>query len=462
MQTFLRYKKRAGGFEMVLKRWSGSSMTLFVAAFLLCGTAFFCTPGGDRGREPPSQTGSVVFIHPDGSSAAMWAALRMLDRGPDGMTHWDSLEEMGLYRGHLRDSTNASSQGGATTHAYGVKARFHNYGIDPENPFDSLSGKPMSIMEEAKEAGKAVAIINSGHICEPGTGVFMANAPDRNMTDVISEQIIESGADIIMAGGEVFLLPEGEVGVHGQPGRRGDGKNLIRRAERLGYRVVFTRDEMMGLPPEADKVLGVFSAGHTFNDKPEQVLAEQDLPLYNSTAPSTAEMLSVTLQIMERRGRDFLIVLEEEGSDNFANVNNARGVLEALRRADAAIGEALDFLSDHPDTLLITAADSNAGAMHIVNVRNPEDFEKPLPPRMTAGSPLDGKNGEETLPFVAQPDQFGNRLRFGIAWASLTDGGGGVLARASGFNAELLPAHVDNTDIYRIMYRTLFGEAPDK
>jgi alkaline phosphatase len=310
------------------------------------------------------------------------------------------------------------------------------------------------------QAGKATAIINSGHICEPGTGVFVANAPERNMTDRISEQIVNSGADIIMSGGEVLLLPEGVVGFHGEPGRRKDGKNLIQAAEALGYTIAYTRDELLALPADTDKLFGIFSASHTFNDQPEEDLTAEGLSLYNAHAPTTAEMLTAALEILKRKDRDFLLVLEEEGSDNFANVNNAMGVLEALRRADAAIGVAQEFLQDQPDTLLITTADSNAGALHIVNVRNPENFEKPLPDRMKSGAPLDGSEGTGTPPFVTQPDQFGRRLRFGIAWASLTDGGGGVLARASGLNADMLKHHVDNTDIYRIMYTTLFGSVP--
>jgi hypothetical protein len=38
---------------------------------------------------------------------------------------------------------------------------------------------------------------------------------------------------------------------------------------------------------------------------------------------------------------------------------------------------------------------------------------------------------------------------------------GTVIARAHGFNAGYLGVNVDNTDIYRLMYRTLFGALPD-
>jgi len=403
------------------------------------------------------KTGSVIFIHPDGSGASMWGALRLLEKGPDGKTNWDKMEQMGLYRGHLKNSTNSSSHGGATVHAFGVKVNYNTYGINPKKPIKSLSGKDYSIMIEAKKAGKTIALINSGHICEPGTGVFVANSPNRDFRDIISEQIIFSGADIIFAGGEELLLPDGEIGRHNKPGRRKDGKNLIEEARKLGYTLVYNKEELSKLPLNTEKVLGVFSASHTFNDRSEEMLNDKDIPLYNENAPSVAEMTEMALKIIKHKGKNFFMVVEEEGTDNFANANNAKGTLEALSRADAAIGVAMNYIEKNPNTLLITAADSDAGGMEVVSVRNPRRFEKPLPSKQSNGAPLDGRDGTKTLPFVAAPDQFDNRLRFGISWATYDDVAGGIIAKAHGLNSELLPNNVDNTDIYRLIYATLFG-----
>ena len=86
-------------------------------------------------------------------------------------------------------------------------------------------------MTEAKEAGLATAIINSGHLAEPGTGVFVSSAAARSDFETITRQIIESGTDIILGGGEALLLPPDVVGRHGVLGIRSDGVNLVQRAE---------------------------------------------------------------------------------------------------------------------------------------------------------------------------------------------------------------------------------------
>jgi alkaline phosphatase len=427
--------------------------------FLLALALFLPPSAGAQERAPQPRLGSAVFIHPDGAGVSAWAAARVFSVGPDGDLAWDRLEHIGIYMGHMKNSVGATSHGGATSHAFGKKVVWDSYGMDGMNPLLSLSGKPFSILVEARESGLATALVNSGHIAEPGTGVFAASSTDREATDTITLQIIESGTDIILSGGEVLLLPEGQVGRHGMVGVRRDGRDLIQRAQKLGYEVVYTRAELMALPSSTKKVLGVFAGYHTFNDYAEEELRADELPLYKATAPSVAEMTAVALRILEARDQRFLLVVEEEGSDNFANANNAIGAMTALGRADEALGLALDFVDRNPETLLVTAADSDAGGMQVYPIRNP-DPNVPfmvLPPTTRNGGALDGVDGTGTPPFMSMPDQFGNRWPFAIAWASLDDNLGGVVARAHGLNAELLPGKVDNTDIFRILYATLFG-----
>ncbi|MDA0577353.1 MAG: alkaline phosphatase [Verrucomicrobia bacterium] len=402
------------------------------------------------------RTGNVIFIHPDGTSASHWTAARMMIAGPDGMINWDRLPVLAVYRGHMKTSLAATSHGGATTHAFGVKVHPDSFGMDRDQQLTALSGKPMSIMREALAAGLAVGVVNSGDIEEPGTGVFLASTKNRNNGQEIAEQVVLSGAHVILSGGERWLLPKGVKGRHGE-GERTDGKDLIAEARALGYAVVHNRVELAALPSDTRRVLGVFAHHHTFHAHPEEDLRAQGLPLYLADAPSVGEMTAAALAVLSLHDKRFLLVAEEEGTDNFCNVNNAAGAMEALRRADAAYGVARDYLQRHPATLLITAADSDASGLEVIAFP-PDRAAAPLPRTTSNGAPLDGRDGTETLPFVAEPDQFGNRLPFGIAWTGFEDGAGGILARAEGANAEALRGgSCDNSDIYRLMYLTLFG-----
>ncbi|MBD2295634.1 alkaline phosphatase [Anabaena sphaerica FACHB-251] len=428
----------------------------------------------------------VIFMHPDGTSPSHFAFARFVDQGPDGRLNWDKLSHAGVYLGHMEDQLGGTSNGGAVTHATGAKVFAESFGYEQGNlPITSLSGTNKTIVEEARDAGKVTALVQSGAIFEPGTAAFVAKTqeivnPDgsrivpRSQAAEIAKQVIMSGVDFILGGGELNLLPVGTNGFHGTAAQldaistsslQRPTENLIELAQSLGYTVVYTAEQLtalLDLPVPPTKVLGVFAPVHTFNDRPEEVLAAQGLPLYRETAPTIAEMLDVTQKLMEMHpnfNNGSITIVEEEGTDNFGNNNNAPGTLEGLRRTDAAIGVALDFIEKHPNTLMLTAADSDAGGLQVVDPRTGATVGNinNNPTTESRNVPLDGQTGANTAPFVAAPDVNGDVFQFGIGWAGTPDFSGSIVSKAHGLNADKLPATLDNTKIYELMYETLFN-----
>lgn len=406
--------------------------------------------------------GSAIFLHPDGTGLGHWNAARLLVAGPDGETHWDRLDRLAAYRPHQANWLSTTSHAGATVHAYGHKVHYDSFGMDRDQPIRSLSGFDGSLLEEAAAEGLRTGLVNSGHIAEPGTAVFVAPSDDREKVLEISAKVVGSGTDVIFAGGEVFLLPEGETGFFGREGLRKDGRNLLEEAREAGYRVIHTREELLLLPDDTEKVLGVFAPGHTFNDQTETFLAAADLPDYLPGAPSIGEMTAAALRILgSDPERDFLLVAEEEGTDNFSNHNNARGMLKAVVRADQAVGVALRFLAEQPDreTFLLVGSDSDAGHPTVYAPRDADDDYR-LPERDDNGAPVDGIDGAGGVPFVSLPDTRGNRHPFGIAWATRYDFPGSVVTKAHGPGSGRLGSSLDNTGIYRLLYLALFNREP--
>ena len=232
----------------------------------------------------------VIFIHPDGTSPAHFGMARFVKEGPDGRLNWDKLDEAAVYLGHMEDQLTGTSNGGAVTHATGVKVYAESYGFeavrdengDPtvdeatgrvvEEALLALSGSAQTIMQEAVAAGKATALINSGVIAEPGTGAFAAEVGQADVpSDAegfaafpraqfanITRQVVESGIDVIMGGGLVNYLPAGTEppadAVYATSAEQLDAisteanirpeVNLIELAESLGYTVVYTQAQM--------------------------------------------------------------------------------------------------------------------------------------------------------------------------------------------------------------------------
>lgn len=473
----------------------------------------------ERQVEARLHRSNVIFLHADGAGANHWHAARSYWFGPDATMNFDRLPEIALYRGHMLDLLGGTSNGGATTHAFGYKVDGRgSYGKDGDGlatpPTDryiqALSGFDGSIMREAAAKGLPTGIVNDGNIGEPGTGAFLAEVGNRNNWDEIARQIVQGRPGqndprpyVILGGGERNFLPRGVQGVHG-PGDRGDSLNLIEELQNAGYVVIRTRAEFNSLmselaarPDYAPRVLGLFAHHHTFNDRPEEeliarglldtsILADDkrsQLVLFGTLSgasgnpPTVAEMTEMALTILQRAAAkdrtQFFLVVEPESIDNFGNANNSIGTLTATRIADEMVGVVLNFI-DTVDrrTMLLTAADSDASGMQII----PQPMVAGVPQNVgtvTANrtgvtaqdihNPLDGLTGRGTRAFVAEPDQFGQYLAFGVAWAGGPDFSGGIVSRAAGKNAWLLSQpffteRFDNIDVYRVMYAALFRD----
>lgn len=402
----------------------------------------------------PEAPRSAIFIHPDGMGANTWMAARLMYVGPDGRLAWDELPRVALYVGPTADAVNQSSNAGATTHAYGVRARLDSYGaIDGQTP-TAASGQPLSLMREAQAAGKRVAIFNSSGLTEPGTGAFLASVPNRKDEAEIAAQILAAGPDIALGGGETYFLPKGAPGRHGE-GSREDGRNLIEEAQTAGYTVVYTREELAALPADADRVLGLFAHDETFNEGTEAALAEAGLPVFQPQAPRFDEMFAFILERFRSAPKGYFIVGNEEASDNLSGENNAPATLEAVAGADRAIALALAEARRNPALTLIVASDSDNGGMNATSddLNDPEDLPRPLPARTAVGSPLSSNRGE---PYLTPPDRDGNRIPFYITWASDSDSAGGLVARGIGPGAQRIEGTIDATEIYKALYLGLF------
>jgi alkaline phosphatase len=484
------------------------------------------------GSSLQTETGNVIFVHPDGTGLNHWTAARAYWKGPDGRLAWDALPAMAVYTGHMADALVGTSNGGATSHAFGVKVRGSgSYGRDGKGDaaraITAASGYRGSVMREAAGKGYPVGLVNDGDLAEPGTGAFLAEADDRHDHETIAAQLVfgREGRDdpapvVILGGGERFMLPEGtpvcgkritrDCAVHADPltgagPSRTDGRNLIAEAEAAGWLVIRTRDEFNRLMRTverrtgyAPRVLGLFAADDIFNDDPEESLIAAGLVTDDrapedrrgrlivwgtppgtrgANPPTASEMARLALTILERRSREarlpFMLVVEVESPDNMANANNAIGALRALGRADQVIEDAAAFVAREPGTLLLVAADSDAAGLQLISPPpvqndgrvtgingNPADavIDRRL-------FPVDGVEGRATAPFRASPDNQGRRADFAIAWTGERDVAGGVLARAAGLNSGMLATEfggvLDNTGVYRLMYRTLFGGWPE-
>jgi alkaline phosphatase len=401
----------------------------------------------------PAEKRSAIFLHPDGMGANTWTAIRLQEVGPDGRLAWDQLPAAAAYVGPLLDRVTATSNGGGTSHAWGVRAASATFGF-PAGA-EAASGAKMPLMLEAKAAGKAIAIINSASVTDAGSGTQLATVGSRRNHAAIAVQMLAAEPELLLGGGEQYFLPQGVAGRHG-PGVRQDGRNLIEEARAKGYRIVRTRTEFLEAAKTKGKILGLFAANNTFQEGSEEQVAASGKPLFHAEAPRYDEMVSTALKLLADAPNGFYLMAEEEATDNLGGDNNAAGVLDAGAGADRAIAAALAAAKANPNLTVIVASDSDCGGLQATG--DDAVAGEKLPPATKTGSPIDGVGGAGGVPFLTAPDAQGMRWPFAISWAGDGDLSGGGIARGFGPGAAVISGTVDSTDIYRALHQGLFGK----
>ncbi len=240
------------------------------------------------------------------------------------------------------DSTVTESAAAAVQMATGIKVLAKSVGIGPD-------GRVLkTILEMAKEKGKATGLVTTSGITDATPAAFVAHVERRSEEERIAEQLVNSNVNILFGGRKAFFLPEAEKG------RRKDAWNLMHEAKRNGYTLVSTAEEMRNA--QGEKILGLFNPGN--------MLFEIDRK--GSQEPSLAEMASKALDVLSRNKNGFFLMVEAGRIDHAAHMNDIGALLWDMLAFDEAIRVAYEFQKAHPDTLLIITADHETGGLVVL------------------------------------------------------------------------------------------------
>lgn len=264
------------------------------------------------------------------------------------------LVEISSFTSIVTDSAAA-----ATAMACGIKTRNNMIGTDPD-------GKPCeSVVDVAKARGKAVGIVSNTRIYDSTPAAFLTSAISRKQQGIIADHIVaESKADVLLNGGGNYLVPQQTklsdiTECQGIPvdadgiSKRSDQQNLIEVAKAKGYQFACTRDQLMNIKASTEtKIFGIFSANF-FPMAPEREL----LP----TLPTTRDMTEKSLEILSHSKSGFFLMIEGGLIDIAAHINDAATQLKETLDFDQAVGVAMEYVKQHPDTLLIVTADHETG-----------------------------------------------------------------------------------------------------
>jgi alkaline phosphatase/streptomycin-6-phosphatase len=175
----------------------------------------------------------------------------------------------------------------------------------------------------------------------------------------IAEQEVDHRVDVLLGGGRNRFTATIGSGPDA-------GKTVVQSAQAKGYRYVTDAGGLSTVPNGSKPVLGLFSTGNmslewtgpaasTGKGNTPAPCTEGQRP---ASEPSLAAMTRQAIDLLDDNNRKgFFLQVEGASIDKQDHATNACGQIGETVAFDRAIGIALDYQEDHPDTLVVVTAD---------------------------------------------------------------------------------------------------------
>jgi len=398
------------------------------AAILVSGA--ITTQISNRAEAASSHTKNVILFVGDGMGTAQRNAIRLATVGLEGKLAMDDMPYAGLiHTSSIVPVTDSAAA--ATAYASGVKTYNGAIGMDANKK------KVKTIMEYAKEAGKSTGVVTTSQVTDATGAAFGAHVEDRSkQSDIALQFITESKIDVILGGGEDFWYPAGDPGkFKDEPAEdpseksKGTQGDLVNKAKQLGYTYVSSKEELQ--KAKNGKLLGLFANEEMFQQRPE---GEGDI--YDPVV-SLPEMTKKALDTLSTNKKGFFLMVEEEGTDEFAHENNAKMTIKSGQELDKAVKIAKDFAKKNPETLVLVLADHETGGFSI----------EPVDDKDESGDGISQEDG----PFAIAK----SKLNFVVDWTTSGHTAVDIPITATGKNAELFTGIYENTEVFSKLMQAL-------
>lgn len=326
---------------------------------------------------------NVILLIGDGMGDSEITAARNFAHGAGGaFKGLDALPITGQYTHYsLNKDTKkpvyvTDSAASATAWSIGAKTYNGAIGVD-------VNGKiHTNIIELAKKNGLATGDISTAEIQDATPAAPIAHVNHRKcygpkvtaekcpeyLTEKgglgsISEQIINTRADVVMGGGMKSFKE-----LSNDP--KFAGKSLLEIAKAKGFNVVTNADELSKVTTADQKkpVLGLFAEGNMpvrlkgpqaslhGNLEKDAVKCEVNKER-NSSIPTLAQMTKKSIELLSKNKKGFFLQVEGASIDKQAHANNPCGQFGETMDLDEAVQVALDFAKKDGNTLVIVTAD---------------------------------------------------------------------------------------------------------
>ena len=384
----------------------------------------------------------IILVIGEGLGPERIALTRTYLGGADNRMTVDTMPHSALVKIYSKDFAVSDQAAAATAIATGVKVNNRAVSIDS-------NGKSIqTIVELARDRGRAVGLVSDRNLTNPTCAAFYAHSNNAGDTEQIALQFAEGGKiDIGLGASATEFLPQTKQG------RRQDRRDLLLEMRGNGFDVVRTRAELEAIPPwRRPKLFGAFGDNDVARDSNQNW----------SDQASLSDMVRRAIELLQYNQSGYLLIVDGSRMREAAEANNAEKALTETAEFDRAVATAHRYAGGR--STIIVSGDVAIGGLHANGYPFRKDSGIALLGLNSAGQPwltwATGPKGmqsygasklpeNEPPPAAGPPKDQSQPAAFysTSALPTVED----VVAFGSGRGSEALQGTIDNTDIFKII-----------
>ncbi|MDR4929331.1 alkaline phosphatase [Peribacillus simplex] len=328
------------------RTWSKKVLPITLASALAFGglswSAADRVSAKDKTKKEP-EIKNVIFLIGDGMGVSYTSAYRYLKDNPGTKvaerTEFDKYlvgQQMTYPEDSAQNITDSASA--ATAMSSGVKT--YNAAIAVDNDKSEVK----TVLEAAKEKGKATGLVATSEITHATPASFGAHDENRKNMNSIADDYYNDlikgkhKIDVLLGGGKSnFVRPD---------------VNLAKAFEKDGYSYVTDKNQMV--KDKNEQVLGLFAS----EGLPKMI----DRP---SETPSLSDMTSSAIQRLNKDKDGFFLMVEGSQVDWAGHDNDIVGAMSEMEDFEKAYKAAMEFAKKDKHTLVVATADHSTGGFSI-------------------------------------------------------------------------------------------------
>lgn len=294
-------------------------------------------------EQPNGKVKNVIFLIGDGMGVSYTTAYRSMKDDPA-----TKLIEETAFDPHLvgqqmthpedPDQNITDSASSATAMAAGIKT--YNNAIAVDNDESEVK----TVLEAAKEKGKATGLVATSEITHATPASFGAHDISRKNMNAIADDYYD---ELINGEHKVDVLLGGGTSLFDRTDR-----DLTEEFQNDGYGYVTNKQEL--LENEDAQVLGLFAPA----GMPKMIDRED-------SAPSLEEMTKSAIDRLKQDKDGFFLMVEGSQIDWAGHDNDIVGAMSEMEDFEKAYAAAIEFAKKDKHTLVIATADHSTGGFSI-------------------------------------------------------------------------------------------------